>query len=77
MNGARIGGTWTMWIIKLLLKWLGWSLVVIGLVGFWIGDKALHEFAHIDLLTAEAVGIFGSIFLIGLGFFLAALAERP
>jgi hypothetical protein len=77
MNGARLVGIYTMSMIKLVLKGLGWSLIGAGAVGFWVGDKALHEFAHLDSLTAEAAGIFGSIFLLGVGFLLAALAERP
>jgi hypothetical protein len=58
-----------------VLQSLSWTLIAIGGLGFFVGDKALHEFAHMNFVVAEVVGIGGSAVCLVAGFGLKALRD--
>lgn len=60
-------------LLGAVLQGLSMLLIVIGVVGFFVGDKAFHEFAHMNFVTAEVLGIGGSIICMVAGFRLKSL----
>jgi hypothetical protein len=48
------------------------ALIAIGGSGFFVGDKALHEFVHMNMVMAEMFGIGGSVVCLIAGFGLKA-----
>jgi hypothetical protein len=56
--------------LKDLLQALSWILFVIAAGAFWIGGRAIHEFAGVDRTTAELAGISLAAVCGGLGVFL-------
>ncbi len=64
-------------IIKSILSGLSWVLIGIGGMSFWVGGRALHEFAGIDRAIAEVEGLAGAAVLIALGAGLRIAAGLP
>jgi len=58
-----------------ILQGLSWLLIAIGAVGFFFGDRALHDFAHMNVVMAEITGVGGSVFCIVAGFGLKMLRD--
>lgn len=44
-------------IFKALLQGIGWLLLVIAGLAFWVGGRALHEFVGVERALAEMEGI--------------------
>jgi hypothetical protein len=55
-------------LLKTLLQGLGWLLIVIGGLSFWVGGRAISEFAKVDRILAEMVGILIAVVFITLGY---------
>jgi hypothetical protein len=64
-------------VIKQIVGGLSWMLVAGGGISFWIGGRALHEFAGIDRAIAEIEGLAGAEVLIALGAGLRAAVGLP
>lgn len=64
-------------VIKPIVNGLSWVLIGIGGISFWVGGRALHEFAGVDRLIAEVEGLTGAVVLIALGAGLRAAAGLP
>jgi hypothetical protein len=60
-------------LLGAVLQGLSWLLIAIGAVSFFVGDKALHEFTHMNFLMAEVTGIGVSIVCMMAGFGLKSL----
>jgi p-aminobenzoyl-glutamate transporter AbgT len=43
--------------LAFLLRGISWFLFVIAGLAFWVGGRAMHEFAKMDRVLAEMVGI--------------------
>ena len=54
-------------LMKQLVSGLSWMLIAGGGLSFWIGGRALHEFAGIDRAIAEVEGLAVAAVLIALG----------
>ena len=50
-------------LIKQIVSGLSWVLIASGGMSFWIGGRALHEFAGIDRAIAEVEGLAGAAVL--------------
>jgi putative effector of murein hydrolase len=59
-----------------LIKGVAYVFVIVGGLLFWIGGRALHEFANIDRISGEAIGILLGLALVALGLALRAIANR-
>ena len=44
-------------LLKRLLQGLGWLLMVIGGLSFWVGGRAIGEFGKVDRILAEMLGL--------------------
>lgn len=64
-------------VIKPIVSGLSWVLIGIGGMSFWVGGRALHEFAGMDRTIAELEGLAGAAVLIALGAGLRAVAGLP
>jgi hypothetical protein len=64
-------------LIKQTVNGVSWVLIAGGGMSFWIGGRALHEFAGIDRAIAEAEGLAGAAVLIAVGAGLRAAAGLP
>jgi hypothetical protein len=64
-------------VIQSIVNGLSWVLIGIGGISFWVGGRALHEFAGIDRAVAEFEGLAGAAVLIALGAGLRAAAGLP
>ena len=65
----------TRLVLKALLSGLAWLLFAIAGLAFWVGGRAISEFAKTDLILAELLGI-GVAFATGaLGFILKSTAD--
>ena len=64
-------------VIKQLVSGLSWVLIAGGGMSFFVGGRALHEFAGIDRVIAEVEGLAGAAVLIALGAGLRAAAGLP
>ena len=64
-------------VIKPIVNGLSWLLIAIGGLSFWVGGRALHEFAGIDGVIAEVEGLAGAAVLIALGAGLRVAAGLP
>jgi hypothetical protein len=62
-------------IFKEVLFGFSWVMVVIAALSFLIGGKALQEFAHIDRLFAEIIGIAIAFLCGALGFIAKNFAD--
>lgn len=62
-------------LLGAVLQGLSWTLIAIGGLGFFVGDRALHEFAHMNFVTAEVTGIGGSVVCSAAGFGLKTLRD--
>lgn len=62
-------------LLGAVLHGLSWLLIAIGIVGFFVGDKALHECAHMNFVMAEMIGIGASIVCIVAGLGLKTLQD--
>ena len=58
-----------------VIQGLSWLLLTVGALGFWAGDRALHEFAHMSWGLSELLGISGSIVCLILGIGLRTLRD--
>jgi hypothetical protein len=58
-----------------VLQGLSWLLIAIGAVGFFVGDRALHEFARMNFVTAEMTGVGGSVICVVAGVGLKTLRD--
>jgi hypothetical protein len=45
-------------VLKAFLRAVSWLLLVIAVLAFWVGGRAIHEFAQIDRILAEGLGLF-------------------
>ena len=64
-------------LLKQIVGGLSWVLLAAGGMSFWIGGRALHEFAGIDRSIAEIEGLAGAAVLIALGAVLRAAVGLP
>ena len=64
-------------VIKPIVGGLSWVLISIGGLSFWVGGRALHEFAGVDRAIAEVEGLAAGAVLIALGAGLRAAAGLP
>jgi len=63
--------------MKQMVSGLSWVLIAGGGISFWVGGRALHEFAGINRAIAEVEGLAGATVLIALGAGLRAAAGLP
>lgn len=63
--------------IKPMFSGFSWVLIAAGGLSFWVGGRALHEFAGIDRARAEIEGLAGAAVLIALGAGLRVAAGLP
>jgi hypothetical protein len=54
--------------LKLLLRGVSWLLLAVAGFAFWVGDRAISEFAKTDRILAEMEGIGLAIVTGALGF---------
>jgi RecB family exonuclease len=59
-----------------LLRGAAWIFGVAAALSFWVGGRALHEFAGFDRIFGEMAGILLAISLGLIAFSLRGLAER-
>ena len=64
-------------VIKPIVSGLSWVLIAIGGMSFWVGGRALHEFAGIDRSIAEVEGLAGAAVLMALGAGLRVASGLP
>ena len=64
-------------LIKSIINALSWVLIGTGGISFWVGGRALHEFAGIGRAIAEVEGLTAAAVLIALGAGLRAAAGLP
>ena len=58
-----------------ILQGLSWLLIAIGALAFWCGDRALRDFAHMNWVLAEVLGIGIAVVCLVLGFALKVLRD--
>jgi hypothetical protein len=63
--------------MKQMVSGLSWVLIAGGGMSFWVGGRALHEFAGINRAIAEVEGLASAVVLIALGAGLRASAGLP
>jgi hypothetical protein len=61
--------------LGVLIQGLSWFLILIGGLGFWFADRALHEFGKMSWGLAELVGMGGSVVCLILGVGLRSLRD--
>jgi len=62
--------------LKFLLRGVAWLLLVAAGIAFWIGGRAIHEFANTERVLAEMEGIGLAVLLGGLGAVLKSFVDR-
>ena len=62
-------------LLKALLQGLGWLLIVIGGLSFWVGGRALSEFGKIDRILGEMLGLIFAVACIAVGYVLKSFGE--
>jgi hypothetical protein len=60
-----------------VLQGVAWLLFAIAGLAFWVGGRAIHEFARTERMLAEMEGIGLAAVCAGLGAVAKAAAERP
>ena len=63
--------------MKQIVSGLSWVLIAGGGMSFWVGGRALHEFAGINRASAEVEGLASAVVLIPLGAGLRVAAGLP
>jgi len=63
--------------MKKTVSGVSWVLIAAGGMSFFIGGRALHEFAGIDRSIAEAEGLAAAAVLLALGVGMRATAGLP
>jgi len=64
-------------VAKQIVDGVSWVLLATGGMSFWVGGRALHEFAGIHRAIAEIEGLALAAILIALGMGLRAAAGLP
>jgi hypothetical protein len=64
-------------VAKQIVAGLSWVLMAGGGILFWVGGRALHEFAGINRAMAEVEGLAGAAILVALAMGLRAAAGLP
>jgi hypothetical protein len=62
--------------LKSLLRGVAWLLFAIAGLAFWVGGRAINEFAKTERLLAEMEGIGLAVVCAGLGAVAKAAGER-
>jgi hypothetical protein len=62
--------------VKYLLRGLAWLFFVIAVLAFWMGGRAIHEFANTERVPAEMGGILVAVLFGGLGAIAKSFADR-
>jgi hypothetical protein len=62
--------------LRSLLQGLAWLLFVIAGLAFWVGGRAINEFAKTERILAEIEGISLAVLCAGLGVVVKAASER-
>jgi len=58
----------TRTVLKSLLRGVSWLLLVIAGLAFWVGGRAISEFAKTDRLLGEMLGLATAVVTGALGF---------
>lgn len=64
------------WAAKYLLAGLGWILLVIAGLSFFVGGRAISEFGKVERILAEVLGIAIAIACAALGVLAKAAGEH-
>jgi hypothetical protein len=59
-----------------MLKGVAWTLFAIAGLAFWVGGRAISEFAHTERILAELEGLVIAVALGGLGFVAKTAGDR-
>jgi hypothetical protein len=70
MNGS-INST-----VKSLIRGLEWLLFAMAALAFWVGGRAISEFANTERMLAEMEGIGLAMLFAGLGAILKTVEDR-
>jgi hypothetical protein len=62
-------------MLKTLRQGLGWLLIVIGGLSFWVGGTAISEFGKIDRILGELLGLIFAVVCIAVGYVLKSSGE--
>jgi uncharacterized membrane protein YvlD (DUF360 family) len=62
-------------ILKAFLLALAWLLFVIAALAFWVGGRVIHEFAEIDRILAEGLGLLIAFVIRMIGYVLKTTAD--
>jgi hypothetical protein len=61
--------------LKACLLGLAWLLFGVAALAFWVGGRAIHEFARIDRILAEVLGLFIALVTGMIGYALKTTAD--
>jgi hypothetical protein len=62
--------------LKSLLNGVAWFFFVVAGIAFWLGGRAIHEFANTERVLAEMEGIGVAVLFGGLGAIAKSFASR-
>ena len=62
-------------VLKAFLRAGSWLLLGIAGIAFWVGGRAIHEFAQIDRILAEGLGLFVALVTGMIGYVLKTIAD--
>ena len=62
-------------LLKAFLLGLAWLLFGVAALAFWVGGRAIHEFAEIDRILAEVLGLFIALATGMIGYVLKTTAD--
>jgi hypothetical protein len=74
-NSSEYMTATTQLALKALLRGLSWLLFAIAGVSFWVGGKAISEFAKTDRILAEFLGLLIAVATGALGYILKNAAD--